>query len=186
MVHPINMTDNGFHVYFWRLLIFRLILYKGDISIKRTLLSCTNNVHLIEIPLWLLKRHVEFSQRHYSTNYEFLFSKFLKHRNWGGEGEFYPKRTYLEGRDREGGVLENEKEQARGEGEVKTRESWANVLFDCPLMEFNLFHFSCTKKKLVIRNPRVNYTGLKGLFSRICKDMIDKSGDVAWYTCRTS
>ena len=61
-----------------------------------------------------------------------------------------------------------------------------NVLFDCPFMEFNLFHFSCTKKLLVIRNPRVNYTGLKGLFSRICEDMVDKSGDVAWYTCRTS
>ena len=51
-------------VYFWRLLIFRWTLYKADISIKRTLLSCTNGVHFIKIPLWLLKRHVEFNQRY--------------------------------------------------------------------------------------------------------------------------
>ena len=32
------MTDSGFHVYIWRLLIFRWNLYKAGISIKRTLL----------------------------------------------------------------------------------------------------------------------------------------------------
>ena len=35
-----------------------LSLYKKDISIKRTLLPCTNGFHFIEIPLRLLKRHV--------------------------------------------------------------------------------------------------------------------------------
>ena len=89
------MTIRRFHVYVWRLLIFRWILYKGDISIKRTLLSCTNGVHFIEIPLSHLKRHIKFNQRYYSTHYQFLFSKFLKYRNWWGEGEFLPKRTYL-------------------------------------------------------------------------------------------
>ena len=177
------MTDNGFHVYLWRLLIFRLILYKGDISIKRTLLSCTNNVHLIEIPLWLLKRHVEFNQRYYSTRYFFSLN-FSSIEIEGERVSSSQNERTLGG----GGVLENEKGQTRGEvgGGVKTREFWANVLFDCSLMEFNSFHFSCPKKKLVIRNPRVNYTGLKGLFSRICEDMVDKSRDVTWYTCRTS
>ena len=51
-------------VYFWRLLIFRWTLYKADISIKRTLLSCTIGVHFMEISLWLLERHVEFNQRY--------------------------------------------------------------------------------------------------------------------------
>ena len=44
-----------FWSYFWRLLIFRWTLYKAESSIKRTLLSCTNGVYFIEIPLWLLK-----------------------------------------------------------------------------------------------------------------------------------
>ena len=51
-------------VYFWRLLIFRWTLYKVDLSIKRTLLSCTIGVHFMEISLWLLERHVEFNQRY--------------------------------------------------------------------------------------------------------------------------
>ena len=51
-------------VYFWRLLIFRWTLYKADIPIKRTLLSCTIGVHFMEISLWLLERHVEFNQRY--------------------------------------------------------------------------------------------------------------------------
>ena len=46
-------------VYFWTyfsgLQIFRWTLYKAEISIKRTLFSCTNGAHFIEIPLWLLK-----------------------------------------------------------------------------------------------------------------------------------
>ena len=41
-------TDSGFHFYFWILLIFRWTLCKADISIKWTLLSCTNGVHFIE------------------------------------------------------------------------------------------------------------------------------------------
>ena len=40
----------------WRAITF-------GISTKQTLLLCTNGVHLIEIPLWLLKRHVAFNQR---------------------------------------------------------------------------------------------------------------------------
>ena len=58
MVLPISglgkSWNSGFHVYFWRLLIFRWTLYKAEISIKRTVISCTNSVHFIEIPLWLL------------------------------------------------------------------------------------------------------------------------------------
>ena len=76
-----------FWSYFWRLLIFRWTLYKAESSIKRTLLSCTNGVHFIEIPLWLLK--------------------------WGGGGG--------------------------GEGVVKTRKSWANVLFECPPKPVSLY-----------------------------------------------
>ena len=39
-----------------------------------------------------------------------------------------------------GGVLVNEQGQTRGrEGGVKTRESWANVLFDCPLNRSTYF-----------------------------------------------
>ena len=52
-------------VYMWRLLIFRWTLFKTDISIKRTLLSCTNSVHFIGTSLQLLKRHVEFNQRYW-------------------------------------------------------------------------------------------------------------------------
>ena len=37
---------------------------------------------------------------------------------------------------------------------VKTREAWANILFECPLMEFNSFHFSCTKNSLWSEIPR--------------------------------
>ena len=51
------MTDSGFHVYFWRLQIFRWTIYETDIFIKRTLLPLTNGVQFIDIPLWLLKRH---------------------------------------------------------------------------------------------------------------------------------
>ena len=52
-------------VYMWRLLIFRWTLFKTDISIKRTLLLCTNSVHFIGTSLQLLKRHVEFNQRYW-------------------------------------------------------------------------------------------------------------------------
>ena len=53
-------------VYMWGLLIFRWTLFKADISIKRTLLSCTNGVHFIGTPpQQLLKRHVEFNQRYW-------------------------------------------------------------------------------------------------------------------------
>ena len=38
-----------------------------DISIKQTLLSCINGVHFIEIPLWVLKRQVEFNQRSWAN-----------------------------------------------------------------------------------------------------------------------
>ena len=100
------MTNSGFHVYFWRLLIFRWILYKADISIKRTLLSCTNGVHFIEIPLWL-----------------------------GGRG---CSKT-------------NKGKQAGSGAEVKTRESWANVLFECSLMEFTK---NCAKNSLWSEIPR--------------------------------
>ena len=67
-------------------LIFRWTLNKVDISLKRTLLSSTNVVHFIEIPLLLLKRHIEFKNA--SAHYWFLFTKFHKYRNLGGEGEF--------------------------------------------------------------------------------------------------
>ena len=61
------MTDSGFHIYFWKLLVFWRTLYKVDISIKQTLLSCTSGVHFIEIPLWVLKRQVEFNQRSWAN-----------------------------------------------------------------------------------------------------------------------
>ena len=32
-----------------------MFTFEADISIRRTLLSCTNSIHFIEIPLWLLK-----------------------------------------------------------------------------------------------------------------------------------
>ena len=44
-----------------------------SLAIKPTLLLCTNDVHFIEIPLRLLKRHVEFNQRYwYSSLISFL------------------------------------------------------------------------------------------------------------------
>ena len=50
------MMGSGFHVYFWRLQFLRWTLCKVDISIKRTLLSCTDGIHFLKIPLGLLKR----------------------------------------------------------------------------------------------------------------------------------
>ena len=61
------MKDSGFSVYLWRLLIFRWSLYKADISIKQTLLSCANCVQFIEIPLRLLKRRFEFNHTDYGS-----------------------------------------------------------------------------------------------------------------------
>ena len=49
----------------WRAIAF-------GISTKQTLLLCTSGVHLIEIPLWLLKRHVAFN----STDYYFFSLNF--------------------------------------------------------------------------------------------------------------
>ena len=66
-----------------------------SLAIKPTLLLCTNDVHFIEIPLRLLKRHVEFNQRYW---YSSLIS-FLGGRGGGGMG-----------------VLENEQGRTRVEG----------------------------------------------------------------------
>ena len=47
----------------------------------------------------------------------------------GDRASFSQNKRTLQGR---GGVPKNEQGQTRGEG-VKTRESWANILFECPL-----------------------------------------------------
>ena len=130
------MADSGFHVYLWRLLIFWRTLYKADISIKRTFLSCTNGAHFIEIPLWLLKRHVEFKQtlvliiNFFSLNFTIIEIEWVrvsssqnKHTLGGRGGGGYRKWTRA-----------NKGEER---GMVKTRESWANVLFERPLSSFS-------------------------------------------------
>ena len=114
------MTDSRFHVYFWRLLIFRWTLYKADISIKRTLLSCTNGVHFIETPMWILKRYVQFKQIEGKR-----VSSSQKKRTWG-----------------KGGCWKTNKGKQGRRGGVKTRESWENVLFKCPITKYlsNIAH----------------------------------------------
>ena len=101
------MTDSGFHVYFWRLLIFRWTLYKADISIKRTLLSCTNGVHFIEIPLWFLKRHVLINL--FSVNFTSIETE------WERGSSSQNERTL-----RGGGVVENEQGWTRGHRRSKS------------------------------------------------------------------
>ena len=112
------MTDSGFHVYFWRLLIFRWTLYKADISIKRTLLSCTSGVHL-RFHCGFLKDMLS-SIKDTSTHYWFLFSKFHNYRNWGGEeSSSQNERTLGGGGKTRGGVGVGARKQTRankGEG----------------------------------------------------------------------
>ena len=62
------ITDSGFNVYFWRLLIFRWTLYKADISIKGILFPCTNGVQFTEIPCHFLKYTLS-STKDTSTHY---------------------------------------------------------------------------------------------------------------------
>ena len=53
-----------------------------------------------------------------------------------GRGWVLAKKNVSWGSGREGGVCENKQGRKRGEGGgVKTQESWANVLFECPLFE---------------------------------------------------
>ena len=66
-----------------------------SLAIKPTLLLCINDVHFIEIPLRLLKRHVEFNQRYW-------YSSLISFLGGGGGGM---------------GVLKNEQGRTRVEGE---------------------------------------------------------------------
>ena len=82
-------------------------------SIKRTLSSCINGVHFIEIPLWLLKRRdiinffsvkftsIEIEEKRVSSSQN-------EHTLGGGGGR---------------GMLENEQRRIKEEGGVKTQES---------------------------------------------------------------
>ena len=87
-----------------------------------------------------------------------------------------------------GGGARKRKRANKGGGGSKLGNLERTYFLNVPLWNFTLFIFLVQKNSLcvVIRNPRVNDTGLKNLFSRICEDMVDKSGDVAWYMCRTS
>ena len=127
------MADSGFHVYLWRLLIFWRTLYKADISIKRTFLSCTNGVNFIEIPLWLLKRHVEFKQTLVLIINFFFLNFTIIEIEWVMVNSSQNKHT-LGGRGRGCSKMNKGKQGGRV---VKTRESWANVLFERPLSSFS-------------------------------------------------
>ena len=86
-------------------------------SVVRSLLSCSNGVHFIQIPLWLLKRHVEFNQR-YQYSLLIYFLKISQVQKLRGEGEFQLKRTYLE---RGWGVASQRRTRAnKGEGGQKS------------------------------------------------------------------
>ena len=68
-----------------------------SLAIKPTLLLCINDVHFIEIPLRLLKRHVEFNQRYwYSSLISFLGGG-------GGEGGWGCSKTNKEEQGWRGG-----------------------------------------------------------------------------------
>ena len=90
-----------------------------DISIKQTLLLCTNGDYFTEIPLWLLKRDVEFSQilvlvNFFSLNFTSIEIKGKRTNSsqnelpWGWWG------CSKTNKGEQGGV---------GGGQVKTRES---------------------------------------------------------------
>ena len=71
-----------------------------SLAIKPTLLLCTNDVHFIEIPLRLLKRHVEFNQRYW-------YSSLISFLGGGGEGGWGCSKTNKEEQGwRGGGNLE--------------------------------------------------------------------------------
>ena len=75
-----------------------------SLAIKPTLLLCINDVHFIEIPLRLLKRHVEFNQRYwYSSLISFLggggrgdggAQKRTRKNKGGGGGGILSERTF--------------------------------------------------------------------------------------------
>ena len=47
------------------------------------------------------------------------------------------------------------------------------------LTKFSPFYFSCAKNQLMIQHTTINYTGLKDLFSRICKNVLNQRRVVA-------
>ena len=67
-----------------------------SLAIKPTLLLCTNDVHFIEIPLRLLKRHVEFNQRYW-------YSSLISFLGGGGEGGWGCSKTNKEEQGWRGG-----------------------------------------------------------------------------------
>ena len=109
---------------------FEDLWFLDGVSIKRTLLSCTTGGHFIEIPLchktrWfqpkILVLIINFFRRNF-TSIEIeghRVSSNQNERTFGGGGG-----------GGGGGVLGNEQGRTRGEGGVRTREPWANVLFD--------------------------------------------------------
>ena len=115
------MTDSGFQVYFWKLLIFRWALYKAGISIKR----------------WVQPKILVLIINFFSLNFASIEIEGLRGRWWA------LARTNIPWRD---GVLQNEQGRTRGERGIKSRESWANVLFKCPLVTHVVDNIDCKNR----------------------------------------
>ena len=108
------MTESGFHVYFWRLPIFKWTLYKAGTFVFH---QC-NGVHFIEIALCGFLKDKLGSIKDTNIHYYFLFSKFLNidiegERGEGRSSNSQNNKTNVGGEGR-GGVLEITRKGRRG------------------------------------------------------------------------
>ena len=129
--------DNGFHIYFWRLLTFWWTLFKAVISMKQTLVMhqwC---------PLYRDSTVASKKTRRVQPKILVLISNFISLNSTSIE---------IEGERRSSSQNERTKRTRAnkvGRG-VKTRESWANVLVKCPLgglinirFKESIWHLNC-------------------------------------------